>query len=86
MWNRKSDHRHGIRLRRYPDNHQDAARADVKFALQWDRRHRQLIPEVFVAHLESEPAPVGANWKGRKTKRFGPPDPPPPKPTPKPGY
>lgn len=86
LWNRKSDHRHGIRLRRYPDNHQDAARADVKFALQWDRRHRQLIPEVFVAHLESEAAPTGANWKGRKTKRFGPSDLSPEKPSPKPGY
>lgn len=84
LWHASSDHWHGIRLRRYPDNHQDAARADVKFALQWDRRHRQLIPELFVAHLESESAPVGTNWKGRKTKRFGPddskPKPPPQKP------
>ena len=38
LWNQAADHRHGIRLRRYPDNHQTAARADVKFALQWDRR------------------------------------------------
>lgn len=71
LWNQDADHRKGIRLRRYPDCHSDAARADVKFALQWDRRRRQLLPEVFVAHLESEPAPMGANWKGRKTRRFG---------------
>jgi hypothetical protein len=72
LWSQVADHRRGIRLRRYPDNHQDAARADVKFALQWDRRDRVLLPEVVVAHLESEPARMGANWKGRTTGRFGP--------------
>ena len=72
LWNQAADHREGIRLRRYPDNHQNAARADVKFALQWDRRQRQLLPEVLVAHLESEPAENGKNWNGRKTKPFGP--------------
>jgi hypothetical protein len=79
LWHESADHRHGVRTRRYPDCHQTAARADVKFALQWDRRHRQLLPEVFVAHIESEPAPTGANWKGRKTRRFGPPRPGDPK-------
>jgi hypothetical protein len=74
LWHQSADHRNGIRLRRYPDNHQDAARADVKFALQWDRRHRQVLPEVYVAHIESEPSPTGTNWKGRRSKRFGPPD------------
>jgi hypothetical protein len=72
LWHRSADHRHGIRIRRYPDNHQNAARADVKFALQWDRRNRALIPELLVAHLESGPAPTGANWNGRRTARFGP--------------
>jgi hypothetical protein len=72
LWHQSADVRKGIRLRRYPDTHQDAARADVKFALQWDRRHRHLIPEVLVAHLESGPAKLGANWKGRTTQRFGP--------------
>ncbi len=72
LWHGSADHRKGIRTRRYPDNHQTAARADVKFALQWDRRHRQLIPEIFVAHLESQDAPTGANWKGRKTRPFYP--------------
>jgi hypothetical protein len=72
LWHQSSDTRKGVRLRRYPDSHSDAARADVKFALQWDRRRRQLLPEVIVAHLESEPCPTGANWKGRKTRRFGP--------------
>jgi hypothetical protein len=69
----------GIRQRRYaPHGHNDAARTDVQFALRWDRRHRQLLPEVVVAHLESDErgAPVGANWRGRRTRRFGPGDAP----------
>ncbi len=61
-------------MRRYPLHHGDAARTDVQFALQWDRRHRQLLPEVIVLHLESEPAEQGANWKGRTTRPFGPSD------------
>jgi hypothetical protein len=63
----------GFHLRSYPLEHGDAARTDVQFALQWDRRYRQLVPELLVLHLESEAAPLGANWKGRTTRRFGPP-------------
>jgi Glycosyl transferase family 2 len=62
----------GLHLRHYPYHHGDAARTDVQFALQWDRRHRQLLPEVIVLHLESEPAKLGANWRGRTTRHFGP--------------
>jgi hypothetical protein len=63
----------GTRLRRYPcHGHCDAARTDVQFSLQWDRRYRALIPELVVFHLESEDAAVGANWSGRTTKPFGP--------------
>jgi hypothetical protein len=62
----------GYHIRNYPLHHGDAARTDVQFALQWDRRHRQLIPEVIVLHLESESSALGANWKGRTTPRFGP--------------
>jgi hypothetical protein len=62
----------GMHLKRYPYGQGDAARSDVQFALQWDRRHRQLLPELVVLHLESQPAPNGANWQGRKTGRFGP--------------
>jgi len=62
----------GIHLKRYPYHHGDAARADVQYALQWDRRRRHLLPEIVVLHLESEPARLGANWKGRTTRRFGP--------------
>jgi hypothetical protein len=59
-------------LRRYPVDHGDAARTDMQFALQWDRRFRVLLPEVVILHLESEPAKLGANWCGRTTARFGP--------------
>src|SRR5262249_29533331 len=62
----------GIHLRQYPYHHGTAARTDVQFALQWDRRLRQLLPEVIVLHLESEPAALGANWSGRTTRPFGP--------------
>jgi hypothetical protein len=72
MWNGSADLYRGAHTRPYPTAHNDAARADVQFAIQWDRRHRHLLPEVVAIHLESEPAPLGANWKGRTTRRFGP--------------
>lgn len=58
--------------RRYPYHHGTAARTDVQFALQWDRRKRVHIPELLVWHLESEPAAMGANWRGRSTAPFRP--------------
>ncbi len=63
----------GQHIKRYPYHHGDAARSDVQFARQWDRRFRQILPEVICLHLESEAAKLGANWCGRTTKRFGPP-------------
>jgi hypothetical protein len=63
----------GYHVKTYPFHHGDAARSDVQFALQWDRRHRQVLPEVIVLHLDSEPSALGANWRGRTTGRFGPP-------------
>ena len=76
----------GYHIRNYTLTHGDAARTDVQFALQWDRRDRHLLPEVIALHLESEPAEIGANWRGRTTKPFRPdpghhhPKPPPPPP------
>jgi hypothetical protein len=61
---------HGSRQTRYPQGHCDAAREDLAFPLQWPRNHRHLLPELLVYHLESEAAPMGANWSGRKTKPF----------------
>lgn len=62
----------GYHVRHYPYHHGDAARTDIQFALQWDRRQRLVLPEVIVLHLESEHAAMGTNWCGRKTVRFGP--------------
>jgi hypothetical protein len=62
----------GYHVRSYPTHHGDAARTDVQFALQWDRRRRQLVPELIVLHLESEKSAVGANWRGRTTMPFRP--------------
>lgn len=70
MWSSAADIWKGARIKPYPILHNDACRTDVQFALQWDRRNRALIPELIVAHLESEPATLGANWNGRKTKKF----------------
>ncbi len=65
---------YGTHQKRYPYHPGSAARADVQFALQWDRRYRQVLPEAVVLHLESEQNPsLGANWLGRTTKRVAPP-------------
>ena len=66
MWNAASG------VLEYPQGHTDAAREDILFAKKWPRDKRELLPELIVYHLESEPAPKGANWRGRTTVRFGP--------------
>lgn len=63
---------HGRTQRRYPLHHGTAERSDVLHPLQWPSRNRHLLGEVIAIHLESEPSQLGANWGGRKTKRFGP--------------
>ncbi len=73
LWHGSDSIRQGIFHKPYPSYHGDAARSDVRFGLFWDRRKRAILPEVFVYHLESEVAGIGANWNGRRTKRFGPP-------------
>jgi hypothetical protein len=62
---------HGSHKRRYPRHQAESAEhTDVLFSLQWPRDKRRLLEEVIGIHLESEEAPLGANWKGRRTKRF----------------
>ncbi len=56
--------------KKYPVNQGNAEHTDVLFAAQWTRQQRVLLPEVIVTHLESEHVDMGANWGGRKTKRW----------------
>ena len=72
LWWGRSDLVHGHHSKVYPHRHNDAARSDIQHSLYWDRRQRQLMPEIIAAHLESEPSTLGVNWKGRKSKPFGP--------------
>jgi hypothetical protein len=55
----------------YPEKHGAADRTDVQHAKRYDRAHRELLPEIVAIHLDSEDAPMGSNWSGRKTARFG---------------
>ncbi len=71
LWHGDADEWRGRRHRTYPAHHGDACRSDVQHSLQWDRRLRELLPEIVVVHLESEAAGLGANWNGRRTKPFG---------------
>lgn len=63
---------HGSTGRRYPIARGDAEHTDVLHAIQWEEGKRHLLPEVIGVHLMTAPAPLGANWKGRTTPRFGP--------------
>lgn len=64
---------HSSLKRTYPIHCGSAEHSDVVFAAQWPRPNRVLLPEMFVYHLESDgAAPMGINWKGRKTPPFGP--------------
>jgi hypothetical protein len=63
---------HGKHGRRYPLDNGSAEHTDVQHALQWPTENRRLLPEVWCVHLESEPCAMGANWAGRRTRRFGP--------------
>lgn len=72
LWHAEADEFISFQHRAYPERHGEASRTDTQHPLQWDRRQRELLGEVIVVHLESEDAKMGANWSGRKTKRFGP--------------
>ena len=56
---------------RYPEGHTDAGKEDSVFPTHWPRRKRGFIPEIVVYHLESELAPMGVNWAGRRSRKFG---------------
>ncbi len=63
---------HGKHGRRYPIAQGDAEHTDVLHAIQWDEDKRHLLPELVGIHLQAENSPLGSNWKGRTTPRFGP--------------
>lgn len=62
---------HGKHGRRYPLRQSTAEHTDVLHAVQWNSHHRRLLPEFFVVHLQEGEQPMGTNWKGRKSPRFG---------------
>lgn len=56
--------------RLYPEEHENAARTDMLFSLQWERKYRLLLPEVVGIHLGTKDQTNGANWNGRWTSPF----------------
>lgn len=60
----------GVNDHIYSEGGTTAANSDIGFALNWPRKYRRMIPDVAAIHLDSEDAPSGANWSGRKTIPF----------------
>jgi hypothetical protein len=67
LWNPRASNRYTY------ENHCDAGRGDFAFATSWPRAKRALLPEILAVHLESEKSPNAMNWRGRRSKPFGPP-------------
>jgi len=64
---------HASKGRRYNYFRGTAAGTDCMFPAQWPRENRVLLPEIICYHLDSESEHhIGINWKGRKSKPFGP--------------
>jgi hypothetical protein len=57
-------------ISKYPEQHTDAGKTDLLFAMKWPRQQRSMIPEIIGYHLESTDAGFGTNWSGRKTSPF----------------
>lgn len=57
----------------YPKSFESADKSDLEFAKNWGNDRRELIPETFGVHLDSDNNKLGGiNWNGRKTALFGP--------------
>jgi hypothetical protein len=57
----------------YPTEWDGADHTDVVFAKSFPVGRRHLIPETYVIHIDSAyNEKMGLNWKGRKSKPFGP--------------
>lgn len=68
MW-----HPQGSGIKLYSEVHDDHNNhSDVTHAEQWPRNRRGFIPEIVGVHLQSENDGRGNNWRGRKSKPFGP--------------
>jgi hypothetical protein len=50
----------------------NAGLSDMRFAKQWKRAERSLIPEIVGIHLASEVSEMSVNWRGRRSPPFGP--------------
>lgn len=72
LWHASQDELGWAMTKTYPTNSGDACHSDTQHGMQWDRRKRVFIPEIIAVHLDSEKIHTGANWHGRKTRRFGP--------------
>jgi hypothetical protein len=66
LWHADADEMISFQHRAYPARHGEASRSDTQHPLQWDRRLRELLPEIIVVHLESEEAPMGPTGMGEK--------------------
>lgn len=63
----------GASPNRYNYKRGAAAGTDIMFPIQWPRENRILLPEIVCFHLDSELThQIGTNWKGRKSRQFGP--------------
>lgn len=54
----------------YPYSLGTAAHDDVMFSTLWPKECRRILPTAVMFHLVSEPATLGQNWDGRKSKRL----------------
>lgn len=55
----------------YPEQSSGGAEAsDIRHAANWPQHRRELLPNLYVYHLESESSKIGANWNGRRTRPF----------------
>jgi hypothetical protein len=68
LWNVKSGRLYPV----HDGTYATAERTDVAHATQWDEHDRILLGEIYALHLQAREEPLGANWKGRVTPRFGP--------------
>jgi hypothetical protein len=51
----------------------DAEAVDLVHAGRWPRRRRVLLPDWYALHLVSAKVPMGTDWHGRRSQRWGPP-------------